>query len=366
MHADVAANPEGGAEPSEPKGSADDPSSPENPSPAKSSPEKAADGEGGENKGADNAVSALQELIQSASSFSPHTKILTWGFEQQLEKGTLEFRATVSFVLADVPHHFCGGWQTSKKKAQRDAAERVTQYLQHSGRQRQAYQQGTPPSHTSMGEGSLPSEALQELKAVLNDTPFEGDPYCEWKIEDQAGSDGTEYRATVSFYINEVPHHFCGAWTSDSNPVAGLKAAKQDCVERVLWYFGEGEENFGLPEGSTLTLQPPPAQIVQPSDPAQAEKQAEKQGPQLEDKTILMQVQNTLQKRFAKDTPPGERVWVWSYEGDDTDPQLFRARVDIPSWGRTFFGGWCRGKKLAQRNACLVVKDKLDELGTAP
>jgi len=135
-------------------------------------------------------------------------------------------------------------------------------------------------------------------------------------------------------------------------------------VERVLWYFGEGEENFGLPEGANHIGEVPPPPQQQQSDPEASQLQSEKQGPQLEDKTILMQVQNTLQKAFAKDTPPGERVWVWSYEGDATDPQLFRARVDIPSWGRTFVGGWCRGKKLAQRNACLVVKDKLDDLGS--
>ena len=32
-----------------------------------------------------------------------------------------------------------------------------------------------------------------------------------------------------------------------------------------------------------------------------------------DDKTILMQVQNALQKQFAKDTPPGQKVWEWKY-----------------------------------------------------
>merc|ERR1719361_672258 len=47
-----------------------------------------------------NAVSQLQEYIQGRLSFSPHTKILTWSFETQLENDTaLRFRAVVSFVF---------------------------------------------------------------------------------------------------------------------------------------------------------------------------------------------------------------------------------------------------------------------------
>merc|ERR1719296_250652 len=90
-------------------------------------------GDGAGEKGgmdAANAVSQLQEYVQSCSSFSPHTRILTWSFEQQLENETLlQFRATVSFMFNSIPHYFCGGWQSSKKKAQRDTAERVKQYL---------------------------------------------------------------------------------------------------------------------------------------------------------------------------------------------------------------------------------------------
>merc|ERR1712032_1148870 len=81
----------------------------------------------------------------------------------------------------------------------------------------------------------------------------------------------------------------------------------------------------------------------------------------IEDKTILMQVQNSLQKTFAKDTPPGERVWVWSYESHDQDPQLFKAHVEVPAWSQSFHGDWRRGKKLAQRSACQVVKNILDQ-----
>jgi hypothetical protein len=327
------------------------------------------DGDAGDGKNADNAVSALQEIIQSCCSFSPHTKILTWAFEQQLSQGTLEFRATVSFVLQDVPHHFGGGWQTSKKKAQRDAAERVTHYLQHLREPIPVTEPQTHPSKVVMGSEKLPQDVFEELQAVFTGSSFEGEPALEWKLEDRGLNSNVEgvheFRAIVSFHINEVPHHFSGGWcsggsengyaTSRSDSVAGVQAARRDAAERVLWYFGEGQEFYGVPEGTNLSLEAPVQ--LQSDSAASPEKQ-----PQLEDKTILMQVQNHLQKVFAKVTPPGERVWVWNYEGDDNDPQIFRARVDIPCWGRSFVGGWCRGKKLAQRNACLVVKENLDAL----
>jgi hypothetical protein len=327
------------------------------------------DGEGGEGKGADNAVSLLQEMIQSSCSFSPHTKILTWGFEQQLAQGTLEFRATVSFVLGSAPHHFCGGWQTSKKKAQRDAAERVTHYLQHTNCS--SLFQITVPSAEQADESKqldiqkLPEDLLNELQALLQGSPIqdEHEPVIEWKLEDRPIDGSHECRAVASFFIDDVPHNFTGGWCSGSNDADGLTkelatAARRDTVERVLWYFGEGNESFAAPDGAKVSMEPT---LPQPQNDSAVS--LDKQ-PQLEDKTVLMQVQNTLQKAFAKDTPPGQKVWIWNYEGDPNDPQVFRACVDIPSWGRRFVGGWCRGKKLAQRNACLVVKDNLGSLET--
>lgn len=335
------------------------------------------DGESAEksaDKTAENAVSALQELIQSCSSFSPHTKILTWTFDQQLEKGnSLEFRATVSFVLGDVPHHFCGGWQTSKKKAQRDTADRVTHYLQ---RARQNIEGGVP-AHAALDIRMIPSDVLEELQAIYDSGGVEvrppvpeGTDGCdfdstlEWQLEERPSksSGAVECRATVTFYIHDVPHHFCGGWcenrAAESAGADGGNAARKDAVERVLWYFGKSEEGFQAVERTALTSAGPPPQL---STAAAASSTSVEKQPGLEDKTILMQVQNTLQKAFAKDTPPGQRVWVWSYEADEQDPQLFRARVDIPAWRRVFFGDWCRGKKLAQRNACLVVKEQVDK-----
>lgn len=343
-------------------------------------------GEAGE---AANAVSLLQELIQRRSSFSAHTKILTWNFEQQLDNdNALQFRAVVSFLFNDVPHHFCGGWQTSKKKAQRDTAERVRHYLD----QRFEPSQGggddvAPPSaaHAAIDPCSLPDDVLRELQSIEGsagsarhsdgDDSF-GDP-LEWQIEERPHSDGVvdNFKATLTFFIQNVPHHFAGGWSADG------AAARRDVAERVLWYFGRSPEGFHVAERPVIGR--PPSQLVGaaavgdapspdrgagPGISATASTGGEARQPQqaVEDKTILMQVQNLLQKKFARDTKPGQQVWVWEYEPDSHDPQLFRARVEVPAWGEKFTGDWCRGKKLAQRNACIVVKRNLDRLPPTP
>merc|ERR1712194_675550 len=107
-------------------------------------------------------------------------------------------------------------------------------------------------------------------------------------------------------------------------------------------------------------LTPPPAALPGIGSVAAAAAASSEDQQAVENKTVLMQVQNALQKTFAKDTPPGERVWIWSYETGEQEPQFFRAHVEVPAWKQKFTGEWCRGKKLAQRNACLMVKQRLD------
>merc|ERR1719272_787278 len=73
-------------------------------------------------------ISELQEYVQRDRRFpvSSHRPILKWEWNTRMANAvTLEFRATVSFILEGVPHHAAGAWHTSKKSAQRDAAERV-------------------------------------------------------------------------------------------------------------------------------------------------------------------------------------------------------------------------------------------------
>lgn len=325
---------------------------------------------------AGNSVSQLQELVQGCTSFWPHTKILTWSFEQRMEAdASLQFRASVSFVFREVPHHFAGDWLTSKKKAQRDTAERVRCYLLHHfelhGGSDATLRAGTDADGIS-------EAALQELRAVCS-TP--GQPpasrelvpansvagpdslhweFAEWRPTGEVGEGGGlqgHVRATVTFLVYSVPHHFAGSWRESS------EAAKRDTAQRALWYLGAGAEAFAVDERLALrkASAPPP-----PLGTAGAEVGGPTSSPQtvMDDKTILMQVQNTLQKTFAKETLPGERVWHWSYEPDSRDPQRFRARVEVPYLGLRFVGDWCRGKKLAQRSACLVVKRHLDQMST--
>eukprot|EP00930_Biecheleria_cincta_P013699 TRINITY_DN12091_c0_g1_i1.p1 TRINITY_DN12091_c0_g1~~TRINITY_DN12091_c0_g1_i1.p1 ORF type:complete len:359 (+),score=66.36 TRINITY_DN12091_c0_g1_i1:82-1158(+) len=311
--------------------------------------------------GSINAVSMLQEYIQSCSDFAPHSRILTWNFEQQLQEDSLlHFRATVSFVFGQVPHHFSGNWQSSKKKAQRDAAERVRRYL--AKRTDTARPEGVPPQPPKPKKPVLPEPVYEELRQLQGRSEKAGrSDFLEWEIEERPSEDASagrlEFRLVVMFHMHGLPHHFAGGWCSSS------ESAMADGVSRVLWYFGL-EKGFTshIDHANQVAEGPLPAQL-QGAQLPNASRSVDP-GPVaavVEEKTVLMQVQNILQKTFAKDTPAGEKVWVWSYEPDDTDPQLFRALAEVPALGRTFYGDWCKGKKLAQRNACLVVKAFLEQ-----
>merc|ERR1719191_2311998 len=73
-------------------------------------------------------ISQLQEFVQSdwLHPVPSHRPILHWNFDTRMGHAMiLEFRAMVSFTLEGVLHHAAGTWRTSKKVAQRDAAERV-------------------------------------------------------------------------------------------------------------------------------------------------------------------------------------------------------------------------------------------------
>mmetsp|Transcript_132351 Transcript_132351/g.330026 ORF Transcript_132351/g.330026 Transcript_132351/m.330026 type:complete len:307 (-) Transcript_132351:228-1148(-) len=71
------------------------------------------------------AISQLQEFVQASKRYPlpPSCPILQWACDTRSAGGTLDFRATVAFLLDGVPQHVTGGWQASKKLAQRDAAE---------------------------------------------------------------------------------------------------------------------------------------------------------------------------------------------------------------------------------------------------
>jgi len=289
-----------------------------------------------------NAVSILQEYIQSCSDFPPHARILTWSFEKRLQEDSLlQFRATVSFVYKQVPHFFRGSWQTSKKKAQRDTAERVRRLMMK--------------EEQAQSSAAMLQVVQQEVQCLLEQPErFRGE-HVAVEIEERLSPENVEeVRALLLVCLDGVPHRFAGAWLSPEQ-------ALRDAAERLQWFLGAGDLSLfraSLATAAAGAEQAPPAQLVDKelADDSPGQVAGEKA---VEEKTILMQVQNALQKTFSKDTPAGEKVWVWSYEPSN-DPQLFRAVAEVPALGRRFQGDWCRGKKLAQRNACLAVKAFLD------
>lgn len=224
-----------------------------------------------------------------------------------------------------------------------------------------------------------------------------------WSFEERDETPGSSEqekkntKATVSFMLAGVPHHFCGAWCTSKD------GAQSDVAERVLWYFDvdpDDRDKFELPINNSTcdSLQEKEKQgergeekarpsLVPPFPASQVCSLAAKKqfggvgsaagggrggdhssggagnggASELDDKTVLMQVQNLLQKVFAKEAVAGEKVWIWSYEMSETDKQTFKAKVDVPLLQKSFEGTWCRGKKAAQRNACLEVKSFLDQ-----
>merc|ERR1712183_1089836 len=66
--------------------------------------------------------------VQSSTEFQipASRQVLQWDFDQRLaHANALEHRATVIFLLDGVLHYAAGSWQSSKKLAQRDAADRA-------------------------------------------------------------------------------------------------------------------------------------------------------------------------------------------------------------------------------------------------
>jgi len=169
-----------------------------------------------------NVVSQLEEMVQEVAAVAFHVKVLSWSYEQLLQGDQLQFRATVSFTL-DVPHHFFGAWQTSKKKAQTHTARRVRHYL--------------------MCGWEDQDDPVRSLPAVLGDCDLK--TFTQWKLETRSEGLEDRFRATVTLHIHGVPHHFCGSWCS------GADVARHDTTDRVFWYFGKNQGAFHAPRTTT-------------------------------------------------------------------------------------------------------------------
>lgn len=305
------------------------------------------------------AISMLQEYVQCSYTFhlpSNYT-VLQWSFDTQMaDAATLEFRATVAFLLEGVPHHVVGTWQPKKRDAQRDAAERALNlFVQKWGKEmpqeRQNHQASDTHSQSAKRVGQL------DVDQLLAD-------HCEHL--DKCGGippsssivwDGETCRATVEITLLGVPHQFAGS------PQSTEDKARADAARRVLWYlecpgFCDAYEPDPLSAAIVNRMIPaPPVNWARGSLAEAALEVAER-------KTALMRVQNRLQQTFSHELRPGMSVWAWDCKMDPNDedwPTLCQASVSIPVIRKTFTGSWRRGQRDAQLDTIQQITRFLDE-----
>jgi len=264
-------------------------------------------------------VSRLQEWVQAQSKQGNYQRILHWNFEQQMEdRITLQFKATVSFMLDNVPHHIEGDWQTSKKKSQRDAAARALYHF-------------TNLDEVTIPEGATPIERLELFDSSIT-----------FGIDKQDDL----FRATAKFSVGGSVNYFRGSWQETE------QAAKEDCAIRTCAYLRVSEYRVGFDTPIVDGVHQTTFDMKAHSDGNYALRIAQQ-------KTALMQVQNLLQKVYSKNLVPGQDMWDWQW---NTDPNTGKnlVKVDVPVTGQTFYGQWCTGKKEAQRTTCEELKTFLE------
>eukprot|EP00746_Dinoflagellata_sp_MGD_P016104 gnl/MRDRNA2_/MRDRNA2_136164_c0_seq1.p1 gnl/MRDRNA2_/MRDRNA2_136164_c0~~gnl/MRDRNA2_/MRDRNA2_136164_c0_seq1.p1 ORF type:complete len:412 (-),score=84.03 gnl/MRDRNA2_/MRDRNA2_136164_c0_seq1:374-1438(-) len=314
-------------------------------------------------------ISQLQEYVQSdwLHPVPSHRPILHWSFDTRMGHSMiLEFRAMVSFTLEGILHHAAGSWQTSKKSAQRDAAQRVLwlamdQWSKYSndGGSAKTYNEikmnceGNPERTLEMFAAMLPKPGTVGAKGKNQKT-------MDWRM---VSEDGKNFQAVADFDIFGVRHTFPGSFCRSK------AEAKDDCARRILWYLKcPGYENeFEVDCDSVIFSEPPPLpnESLWQRDGNNVEVDVASDAQRLiaEQKTLLMRVQNRLQKAYVHQLPTGASVWDWSYEfSSDAKDKLCRAWVKIHIADKEFKGDWCRGQKKAQFDACERVQEFLDTL----
>jgi len=170
-------------------------------------------------------IAALQEYVQSSQAvklLQSHA-VLQWHIESQgVKHWECCFRATVAFMLDGVPHHVAGGWERSKKNAQRDAASRAlglfvgrwTEFLSDSDHE--------APRQSDRRHGAPPVEVLSHFVAE----EF-GSPAPDWSVQWTEGG----CKAVVLVQLLGTPHQFAG-----SARMCEIEAMA-DTARRVLWYL---------------------------------------------------------------------------------------------------------------------------------
>jgi len=313
------------------------------------------------------AISLLQEFVQCSKQFHApqHRPILQWAFDTRMtDFTTLEFRATVAFVLDGVAHHVAGAWHLSKKFAQRDAAERALGFFVGVWGEAllaeldQAGQKCPPPSNFNR-VGHVQKE-MRVLEDYCKEAPSCAGSRPRWTLR----WEGDRCIAVVEVRLLGVMHKLTGTDCSSA------EAAYADTARRVLWYLrcpGFDDLYEANPTAPALAAREIPAP---PANWATGDTAEEDALNIAERKTALMRVQNRLQQAYARQLRPGQSVWEWSYETDSNDsgwPPLCRASVNIPVIGRSFTGDWTRGQRDAQISASAEVAAFLDQgVGAGP
>lgn len=300
-----------------------------------------------------SSISKLQELIMKDSvriRLPPRRSILQWSFSERFVNNcSLQFCATVAFLLEGVPYHVKGDWQTSKKVARTDVAEKALHLLISQRGQHKTASRVSIPDTFCEGDGN---EHTQVLCAYCQIMPMCNGIIPQWSIQQE----GQQYRAIVEVSLHGVLHTF-GGTLCNSESVAYSSAAS-----RILYYLQcPGYEDAFELDYSTICASdkiPPP--------PAEWEGGAlENEMTQANRRFVKMHLQNRLQQEFGKLVQQGTSVWEWRYEYDDESSEdcsnmLCRAFVRIPVANQEFTSMWCRGQRSAETHACSLVNAFLD------
>lgn len=186
-----------------------------------------------------SVISALQEFLQDSTTFripNQHS-VLQWRFEERSTNShSMQYQATVAFLLEGVPHHSAGEWHASKNAAKRDVAERalglfVSQWGSQLAQEKPAAQSGISPDSRNL---------LQNLRNMDHVNQAQVDtlmnfclhfPPCQILPELSTSWEGDVCKGFVQIYLFGVPHTFAGNASPDED------TARVDVARRVLWYL---------------------------------------------------------------------------------------------------------------------------------
>lgn len=222
-------------------------------------------------------ISQLQEFIQCSKEYKGKQghSILQWDFEEGKDQAnSIEFRATVKFVLDGVPHHAVGHWMSSKSAAKRDVAERAlrlfvgtwgAEVLQAENVQQPVQQQenfdathvasGVDAAQlqrdtnlnsaqlrghlnaTQAGREESAEKDVQMLDAFLRSLPASGGVTPRWEV--CWGPEQKRCQAIVEVQLHGVAHKFMGeAVGKDRCNAENIEAAaRRSTACRTLWYL---------------------------------------------------------------------------------------------------------------------------------